>query len=194
MNEDTLTDNLTPPDEYSKCYLNCSKKSQMSKESRSPRHREILTVCTLWPCPSDTDQIVSDTWRHMRKTPVPQFLKPPGSFTAASAIPKSLLVWELQFSVGFLRLFWPNAEGGASIPWSCVSRGEEWFAVLCGGEEWWHFERPRGLLRYPVRGIMQGTIRGLLCWYKEKWNQALSHDCSSGHDWELFSVLLHRRQ
>lgn len=39
----------------------------MSKEYWSPRHREILTVCTLWPCPFDTDQIVGDSMRAYEK-------------------------------------------------------------------------------------------------------------------------------
>lgn len=51
---------------------------------------------------------------------------------------------KLQFC---LSLFWPNVDGEAAIPWFWVSKGEKWLAVLCGEEQWWPSERPRGLLR-----------------------------------------------
>lgn len=51
----------------------CSKKAQMSMEYRSSRHREILTVCKLWPCPFDTDQVVSDNMKSYEKNTCPSF-------------------------------------------------------------------------------------------------------------------------
>lgn len=44
-------------------------------EYRSPRHREILTECKLWPYPFDTDQVVSDNMKSYEKnTSVPVFV------------------------------------------------------------------------------------------------------------------------